>query len=133
MIKGIFDALAADGTLVGLITTFKGEPAIFTPVADPQAELPYIVLTGPIINENFDTKTKNGLQPIFDIKVYTAETGSRVAVDVIAAQVHTVLHRGTIVITGYTLIHALVDGPVEQVEEGVYGRRLSCRLVLEET
>ena len=41
--KAFIDLLAADVTLVALLSEFEGQPAIFSNVAPQNAELPYIV------------------------------------------------------------------------------------------
>ena len=75
--KGIYDRLYNDPILRSKINTYNSEPAIFTVEPVPgNARLPYIVVSGPVSDVPFDTKTTLG-EANGDIRCYTENNRSR--------------------------------------------------------
>lgn len=137
--NAIHDLLAADGTLTALLSTFtprgaSGIPALFSTDPVPEAaELPYVVLTGVVSDEEFDTKGSiAGRDVLFDIRCYTAASGSVSAVDAIAERVRTLLHRQQVSVSGLGWVETIVSGPIVANEDDVYGRILTARLLYSE-
>ena len=131
--EAIYDALAGDGTLTALLTTYGGEPAIFTTDPAPgDAELPYIVSAGEVAQTPFDTKTTRGRAVVRDVRCYTEASGSAVAVEAIAERVRALLHRQTLAISDFECVVADCSGPVAADGQDAYGRIVSIRLTIEE-
>ena len=84
----IYDVLANDATLVGMLSTYQGQPAVFTTDPAPgDAALPYIVTAGEIAQSPFDTKTTRGRSAVRDLRCYSAASGSAITVEAIAERV----------------------------------------------
>ena len=131
--EAIYDALAGDATLTALLTTYGGEPAIFTTDPAPgDAELPYIVSAGEVAQTPFDTKTTRGRVAIRDVRCYTGATGSAVVVETIAERVRVLLHRQTLTISDFVCVVADCSGPVAADGQDAYGRIVLVRLTMEE-
>jgi len=131
--QAIYDALAGDATLVGLLATYQSNPAIFT--ADPapgDASLPYIVSAGAVAQTPADTKTTLGRDVLRDVRCYADAAGGAGPVEAIAEQVRAVLHRQPLTIAGFTWILSNVTGPIVADERDVYGRILSLSLKAQE-
>ena len=59
--EAIYDALAGDATLVAMLATYGGEPAIFTTDPAPgDAELPYIVSAGEVAARWWWRRSRSG-------------------------------------------------------------------------
>jgi len=129
----IYDKLAADSTLVGLLTSYKGSPAIFTTDPAPgDAVLPFIVSAGEVSQAPFDTKTTQGRDLIRDVRCYADADGSAVVIEAIAERVRAVLHRQALTIAGYRWIISDCTGPITADERDVYGRVISLSLKAQE-
>jgi len=131
--EAIYDVLAGDATLTALLTTYGGEPAIFTTDPAPgDAVLPYIVSAGEVAQSPSDTKTTRGRVAIRDVRCYTDATGSAVVVETIAERVRALLHRQTLAISDFECVIADCSGPTVADEQDAYGRIVSVRLTIEE-
>lgn len=129
----MYDALAADGTLAGLLSTYGGEPAIFTTDPAPgDASLPYVVTAGEVSQAAADTKLTRGRALLRDVRCYAAADGSAATVEAIAERVRALLHRQALVIPGFVWILAECSGPVVADEPGVYARIITVRMIVEE-
>lgn len=128
----IYDRLAGDATLAGLLSAYGGEPAVFTTDPAPgDAALPYIVTAGEVTQTPWDTKTTRGRQLTRDVRCYAADDGSAATVELIAERVRALLHRHELVIDGYDTIVADCGGPIAADEEDAYGRILSVNLKID--
>lgn len=129
----LYDHLAGDGTLTGLLATYRGGPAIFTTDPAPgDAEMPYLVTAGEVAAAPFDTKTTLGNVFWRDVRCYAEAGGSAAAVEGIADRVRELLHRQSLAIPGFVWIWAECTGPVAADEEGAYGRVVTVKMVVEE-
>lgn len=129
----IYDQLTGDGTLVGLLAKYKGNPAVFTTDPAPgDAELPYIVTAGEVTQIPFDTKTTRGRDLIRDVRCYAEADGSAVVIEAIAERVRTLLHRQQLTINGFDWILSNTTGPIAADERDVYGRIISVSLIAQE-
>lgn len=119
--------LAGDATLTGLLSTYRGEPAIFT--ADPvpsDARFPFVVITGPEGDDDYGFKNRAGRDVRRRIRAYTRATGSIDVVEAIAERVRVVLHRQPIS-DAYVVD---VKGPeLAPSDPDIYGRSLVARLL----
>lgn len=110
--QGLYDFLAADGTLTALLGTYRSATAIFdvTPGTEDMndIEIPCILFEV-VANNHFDTKTGQIRQAVVSIECITS-TDSDPAT--IADRVHTLLHRQAITVSGWTNIITDVAGPV---------------------
>ena len=131
--EAIYNRMADDATLVALLNTYEGEPAIFT--ADPapgDAELPYIVAAGEVAQMPFDTKTTLGRTVVRDIRCYTAATGGAVAVEEIAERVRYLFHRQALEIEGFVWLFGSCSGPIASDSPDAYGRVVTITFTVEE-
>lgn len=129
----IYNVLAGDATLAGLLSTYQGQPAVFTTDPAPgDAVLPYIVTPGEIAQVPFDTKTTRGRTATRDVRCYSAASGSAMAVEAIAERVRALLHRQAIVIDNFEWIIGDCSGPITADEQDAYGRILSISITIEE-
>lgn len=127
----LYDLLAGDATLVALLATYGGHPAVFTIDPAPgEAELPYVVAAGHVSDTAFDTKTENGREVFRDVRCYAAADGSALTVEDIAERVRELLHRQTITLAGFGMVVAECSGPIAADEEDVYGRVVTIRYKL---
>ena len=130
----VHDLLAGDPALQGMLSTYGGEPAVFT--ADPapgDATLPYIVTAGDVSQAPFDTKTTRGRTIMRDVRCYTAAGGGAVTVEAMAERVRALLHRQELAIAGFNWIWAECSGPIAADERDAYGRIVTVRMTVEET
>ena len=130
----IYDLLIVDPVLGGMLSSYGGDPAIFTVWPAPEdAELPYIVTAGDVSGAPFDSKTTRGRDILRDVHVFAERTGSAVEVETIADRVWDVLHRRELEIDGYRWILSECSGPIVADERDAYGRIVSVRVVAERT
>lgn len=128
--QAIYDKLAGDATLVGMLATYKGNPAIFTTDPAPgDATMPYLVSAGEAAQTPFDTKTTRGREALRDVRCYAEADGSAVVIEAIAERVRALLHRQTLTITGYHWMLSDCTGPLAADETDVYGRVISVRVI----
>lgn len=129
--QAIYDQLAGDPTLVGLLSTYKNLPAIFTTDPPPgDADLPYIVTAGEVSAAPFDTKTSRGRIMMRDVRCYADADGSAVTVEAIAERVRLLLHRQALTIDGHIWVLSEVNsGPIAADEKDVYGRILTLSVI----
>jgi len=127
--EAIYDVLAGDETIVSLIGTYGGLPAVFTIDPAPgDAVLPYIVTAGSVAQESWDTKTTRGRIITRDIRCYTAASGSSQVVENIAERVRELFHRQELEIDGYSCIILSCSGPQAADEQEAYGRIVTLRV-----
>ncbi len=110
---GIYSKLAADGTLTGLLSTYRTKFAIVDGYDIPMdMESPCVQYTV-ISDNNNDTKTGRVRVIVVDFTVFTTNDGDPI---VIAERIRTLFHRVAITVSGWTNIITEVTGPV-QVEQ----------------
>lgn len=132
--QAVYDVLAGDLTLTGLLATYHGAPAIFTTDPAPgDATLPYIVAAGEVTQTAFDTKTSRGRQLWRDVRCYAdAASGSAVTVEAIAERVRELMHRQPLTAAGFNWIWAECSGPIAADELEAYGRIVTAKITFEE-
>jgi hypothetical protein len=128
-----YDVMANDVTLTGLISTYNGNPAIFTIDPAPgdvstSTNMKFIVTAGEVTQTPFDTKNSLGRNAIRDIRCYAPANGSAIEVEAIAERVRTLFHRQIIAIAGFNNIITNVTGPLAADEVDAYGRILSVEI-----
>ncbi|MCJ7529799.1 MAG: DUF3168 domain-containing protein [Anaerolineales bacterium] len=129
----IFDRLAGDIILTGMLSEYKGIPAIFTTDPAPgDAILPYIVTAGEVTQSPWDTKTTRGRSLTRDVRCYADADGSAVLIETIAERVRALLHRQALAIGGYQWVISDCGGPIVADEPGSYARIISLSLTAQE-
>jgi len=129
----MYQLLAGDATLVGMVSTYNGGPAIFTVDPAPgDAVLPYIITAGAVAQTAADTKTTLGREITRDVRCYTAASGSAQVVEAMAERVRALLHRQVLTIAGFVWVMAECSGPIQADEQDAYGRIVTVRMVVEE-
>ena len=132
--QAIYDRLVGDATLAGLLSTYGGNPAVFTTDPAPgDADLPYVVTAGAVSVAPFDTKTTLGRQVVRDVRCYAAAEGSAVTVEAIAERVRWLFHRRTLTVAGFSWIWAECSGPIGADEPDAYGRIVTVSMTIEES
>jgi len=130
----IYSRLAGDATLMGLVATYHGRPAIFTTDPAPgNASLPYIVSAGEVAQRPLEAKNRRGREVFRDVRCYAPADGSAATVEAMAERVRALLHRHELAVDGFETWVAAADGPVAADEEDAYGRIVSVRFVLMES
>ena len=115
--QGIYDYLAGDPTLIGMLASYEGAPAIFT--IDPvpgDAVLPYLVSAGDVTDTSFDTKLDRGRRIWRDVRCYATADGDSMPVEQIAERVRALLHRHILTVAGYGVLVAECSGPIASNE-----------------
>jgi len=131
--QAVYDRMANDATLAGLLADYHGTPAIFTTDPAPgNATLPYIVSAGAPVDTAFDTKTSRGRSLWRDVRCYAAADGSAALVEQIAERVRALFHRQALVIAGFVWLWAECSGPVSADEQDAYARIVTIKLTIEE-
>ena len=130
----VYDVLAGDATLQGLLADYNGVPAVFTTDPAPgDATRPYIVTSGQVSDAAWDTKTGLGRRVMRDIRCYDDADGSVVTIEAIAERVRELFHRQSLVVSGFGVLVAICSGPVEADEPDAYGRRVTCQWTMQQT
>lgn len=131
---GLYDLLAGDPTLVGMLASYKGNPGIFTTHPVPgDAQTPYVVTVGEVSQQPWDTKTTRGRNMIRDVRAYAAADGNNIPVEAIIERIRSLLHRQSITIGGFQWVISNVTGPITLDERDYYGRVVSLSLKAQET
>jgi hypothetical protein len=126
----IYNRLAGDPILSGLLSTYNGAPAVFTIDPAPgDAQLPYIVTAGEVSQAPWDTKLTRGRSLIRDVRCYAEADGSVIVIEAIAERVRVLLHRQPLVVGGHDWMISNVTGPIVADEPGAYGRILSLNII----
>ena len=123
--QAIFDVMNGDTLLVGLVSEFDGEPAIFTmKEVPPDAKRPYIWTYGDIINSPFDSKTDRGREVTRDIWAVADDVGNEDLVMDIANRIQLIFHRVVMTI-GLGNMRTISSGP----RVGPSGDEITARIV----
>jgi len=130
--QAIYNKLVEDPILVSMVNLYNNQPAIFTIEPVPgDAELPYIVVSGPVSDVPFDTKTTIGREMLVDIRCYTKNQGSKVLVENMAERVRELFHRQYIPVSGYQNIITECRGPIFIPEDVALGMVVTVRFIFE--
>jgi hypothetical protein len=133
-LKAIHSKLSADATLTAMLSTYEGEPAIFTVDPAPEgAEMPFIVVSPIIDGAPFDTKTSRGRSVRVDVRCYAEATGSSSDIEAISERVRSVLHRVELTIDGHAWEWSSCFGPISADEADAYGRIITVAVTATET
>ena len=108
--QGIYDTLAADGTLTSALAAYRGDYAIVDGYNIPQDMETPLVLYEVVGDTNFDSKTGRVRIIVVDFTVITGTSDDPITV---AERIRTLLHRVAITVTGWTNIITEVNGPVQ--------------------
>jgi hypothetical protein len=131
--SAIYERLAGDYELTGMLAVYKGQPAIFTIGSAPgEANTPFIVTAGEVSQLPFDTKTSRGRELIRDVRCYDRASGSVVTIEAVAERVRYLLHRQPLAIDGFDWVISNCVGPVVADEVDYYGRILTLSLKAQE-
>jgi len=108
--KAVFQKLTSDSILINLVTATFDRP--------PQTQLfPYITL-GESIVKDWSTKTTNGCEQQFIIRVWSREGGLKQA-EVIMDRIHTVLHDASLAVDGqFHVLTRFISSGVDLESDG---------------
>lgn len=126
--------LAGDPTLIGMLASYQGAPAIFTAAPIPQdAPFPCVVTAGNLADLADDTLDRLGRDIRRDVAVYFPWSGSSLAVEAAAERIRAVFHKQPLAVAGFHHVMTLASGPVTAPVEGdEVGRVVSLRILLQE-
>ena len=131
--EALYDRMAGDGDLVALLSSYQGEPAVFTARPAPgAARLPYIVADTLVSDAPRDTKQTRGRDIRRDINYYAEATGESSEVDAIAERVRALFHRQSLEVEGFGVWMTECGGPVSADESDAYRRIVTVRIVMTE-
>lgn len=123
-----YEELSGDPTLAGLLSSYGGQPAVFTAEPPAKAQLPYIVTEGHVSDVPMDTKTTRARDVLRDVRCYAEKDGDSTLIESIAERVREVLHRRAAALGAVEITGTYVSGPIAADEERAYGRVLTVRL-----
>lgn len=132
--KAIYERLSRDEILKRMISTYKGKPSIFTIEPIPEnASLPYIVISGHVFDEPFDSQTTRGRRIRENVFCFTKADGSMLNVEKIAERVRELLHRKEkeIEVEGYQTVLVRCTGPNSIFLDGVYGMVINVEFYID--
>lgn len=132
--QALYDILAGDLQLAGLLAPYKGLPGVFTIFPVPgDADTPYVVSAGAVTDLPWDTKLTRGREITRDVRAYALDDGNVIPIENIAERVRSLLHRRALIIQGYTWVISSVTGPIAADGDGYYGRVVSLTVKAQET
>lgn len=130
----IYQRLTSDAALAGLLADYpsgSNVPAVFTDDRVPgDAVMPYVVTSGEVANEPWDTKLSRGRQPYRDIYVYGPHRSTKIVEDA-AERIVELFHRHRLIIEGWTVVRANCHGPVRLSADDYDARIVSVRYMME--
>lgn len=130
----LYDLLAADPVLVGLVGRYRGGPAIFTARPIPSdATMPYVIIEGPAEDTAISTldDSEVGRRIARDILAFGLASGSTQAIHRLAERVRTVLHGASVSIDGFSRGRVLASGPIQlSADDDTYGRIVTAHMRL---
>lgn len=136
--QAFYNRMASDPTLTGLLSVYKGAPAIFTATPIPgDADLPLITAFGnATAPSDVPEASKQGIAVRVqrDINCYAAASGSAVVVEDIAGRVFELFERQerAIAVPGWRVVRSRADFPiVGETDESAYGLLVLVELRLE--
>jgi hypothetical protein len=125
----VHDRLASDAELVGLLASYKGGPAVFTDDRVPRdASMPYVVSSGNVADEAWDTKTSTGRRVTRDLGVYAPQRQTA-TVERAAERCRVLFHRHRLTVAGFGTVTARVSGPIRMSADEYDGRVLTLRFM----
>lgn len=133
LLSTLYSKLAASTSLTDYLSTYRGNPAIFTGGLAPRdADLPYVHI-GMVVDEPHDTKTTRGREIITDVQIWFPDNGSVLDAHAAAETIRDLLHRGTFSISNYTFI--LSSTTITQLgpDDDAIGLNVELRLLMEKT
>jgi hypothetical protein len=133
--QAIYDVLVNDPDIIGSagVGTYRASPAIYTIDPAPGNAFPYIIAAGDVSHIPSDTKTSYGREIQRDIRCYDRALGSAARVEALAERVRSLFHNQLVQVPGFTnVLSSVPSGPFVADGEGVYGRVVTVRLLLEE-
>lgn len=127
----LYQRLAADATLTGLLAQYRSLPAIVVGDLDTLPEdivPPFVIIDAAEFNEPNDTKQDDGREVAQPIRCYTDATGSTLLVEQIAERIRFLLHRKPAGLLPGAW-RAECSGPViAPTDTSFYGREITARV-----
>ena len=132
----IHTALVDDVELRSLIGTYKGAPAVFTQPLPQDAKkgLPYVIISGVIADNDFDTSTTRGREIGLNLRCYSQISTDSTDIENIAERLRKIFHRVKVPVGGYKTLDVTVSGPINAPTSSpdLLGRVLALTFTLEE-
>jgi hypothetical protein len=122
LVTPIYNVLVGDATLTAYLSTYNGVPAVFSNMkVPPDADTPFIAISPPTADGNFDTLKEFGRDTSHSIWIIFPETGSVSNLDAAAERVRTLLHKTSLTVPGFQHVQSFTTGPVSAPLEGGRG------------
>ena len=130
----LYDLLAGDATLAGLLASYRGGPAIFTtqPIP-PDAPMPYVLIQPPASDTSIRSLDNNeiGREVERDVSIFGVATGSNRMIQDSAERIRTITHGAHLDVDGFRRVKVRATGPVQlSADSDSYGRQVSLHLRL---
>lgn len=128
----IYERLAGEPDVTSRLSTYNGDPAIFSGEVPEDAE-GWWLLIEPTDETHTDTKTTRGRDRLWDLSVFGPASGSALPLEALAEAVKDAFHRRPVSYTGVVGWRARVisdsDAPTDDT---MYGRTVTIQLSVEE-
>lgn len=125
----VYARLSGSTQLAGLLAVYENGPAVFTDDRVPgDAVKPYVVSSGNVADEPWDTKTNRGRRVTRDVGVYADHRDTK-TVEAAAETVHRLFHRQALSVDGWHNVTTRVSGPIRLSADDYDARVLTVRFL----
>lgn len=132
MLGAIYDRLASEAAVTSRLSTYQGDPAIFSGEVPEDATGWWLIIES-LDETHADTKTTRGRDRTWDISAFGPASGSALPLEALVEAVKDALHRRPVSYTGAAGWRARVvadsDAPTDDT---MYGRTITVQLSVEE-
>lgn len=130
----IFARLTGDATLVALLDTHNGAPAVFSERAPDGYEIgpkPCLVIAADTDGRAVETMTEFGRRIVRDVRGYAPDAGSTLALDTVMERVRTLFHNnpGSLTVVGGVVKISRVTGPTASPTQSELGDAAAAALI----
>jgi hypothetical protein len=131
--SAVWQRLTSDPTLVQMLADSpSGNPGVYTDDRVPAtASRPYVVSSGNVADEPWDTKTGIGRRVTRDVGVY-ADHRNTATVEQAAERIRRLFHRHRLQVDGWGTVTARVSGPIRLSSDDYDARVLTLRFLFRE-
>ena len=130
LLTGITELIVSNTGITSQLPTYDSVPAVFSGLVPENAEYPYIVVSGQMESDPWDTKTELGSDETLDVYTYGENL---TLVEDVARKINTLLHKTTsLSVTGYSVTLVMASGPIAvPTSEKVYGRMVTVQVKMQ--
>ncbi len=122
--------------LADYLSEYLTEPAVFdSELAAQNADFPFCLVSGPIANPPFNTKTSRGRETVYDVKIWEEDKGDRHALHKAIEIVKYLFDQRNsgLIVDGRTVLETNVTGPTALPSgDGTQGMGITLEVINEE-